>query len=104
MIIRNKKSYFLLLSCRFWKDLTYTVLPFILILLFPCLPIFYRLLFEFLRELLNIEETGATHHILLQAVINELELVLNTQNRGKRVTGDQKGSDNKIVCQQSAVR
>ena len=51
------------------------------------LPVFvlHTFVFKSLTELLDIEEAGTTHHILLQGVVDELELFLkHTVGSNKR--------------------
>jgi hypothetical protein len=57
---------------------TYGILPLIFVEPFLRGLVLERLLLQLVRELLHVEMRGATHHVLLQGVVDELVLLLGT--------------------------
>ena len=77
-------------------QVTYAVLLFILIRMLFSLSILQRLLLKPLRQLLDIEEAGATDNILLKGVIDKLVLVLEHAGMSKGLGGHQTRLEFKI--------
>jgi hypothetical protein len=57
---------------------TYGILPLIFVETFLGGLVLEGLLFQLVRELLHVEVRGPAHHVLLQGVVDELVLLLDT--------------------------